>query len=84
MTNPTSGSALRSGITFGMFWLLGLWWVAGLYLGFRETSTVEILGRLYEGPDAPIALGIAALLPVTLLALALQNLFKHFQGRRGQ
>ena len=78
-----SRDALRGGVVFAVLWLMSLSGLATLYLEFRSSNVVEIFGRAYNGFDAVVAMGVLAILPITMLALAIRNFYRYFQaGRR--
>lgn len=83
MTEPSqvSRDALRRGIAFAVLWLMSILGLATLYPEFRSSNVVEIFGRAYEGFDAVVAMGVLATLPITMLALALRNFYRYFQGQ---
>lgn len=79
--SPSSREALRKGVVFAALWLVSLLGLATLYSEFRSSNVVEIFGQSYAGFDAGIALGLLAILPITMLALAIRNFFQYFQAQ---
>lgn len=79
--SPASRDALRRGVVFAVLWLVSILGLATLYLEFRSSNAVEIFGRAYDGFDAIVAMGVLAILPITMLALAIRNFYWYFQGQ---
>ena len=60
-----------------VLWIVSLAIVGPLFLGLRRTGYVELLGSRLEGGEAAAAVGILGMIPIALLALALQGLYRH-------
>ena len=74
-----SRDALRGGVIFALLWLASLSGLVTLLNEFRNSEVVEVFGRTYSGSDAIIALGVLAILPITMLALAIRDFYRYFQ-----
>ena len=70
---------MRKGVVFTTLWLASLVALLSLVSEFRATDSVEILGQTYHGADSLLAIGLTAMVPVTLLALAIREFYEHFK-----
>jgi len=65
-----------------MLWILSLALLTPAFLDFRRTGYLELAGSRWEGGEAVAGVAILALIPVTMLALAIQRIHRFSLQRR--
>lgn len=69
-------------VLFLTLWILSLAFVAPVFVDFRRTGHLKLAGSPLEGVEAVVVATILVLIPVTMLALALQRIHRYFRDAR--
>lgn len=75
-------SVLRTALLFLAAWLItlsGLFW---LYAQYRASASLFLLGVRYTGSDALSIMAVYAVVPITLLAVALKKFLAYNRFKR--
>lgn len=72
-------------VLFLTLWILSVALVAPVVVGFVRTGYLKLAGSPLEGMEGFAVATILALIPVTMLALAIQRIYRYFRdaSRKG-
>jgi hypothetical protein len=73
---------VRGIVLFLALWIVSLAFLGPLLVGFVRTGYLELGGTPLEGAEGFAVAAILALIPITLLALGIERIYRYFSNTR--